>query len=250
VNFNIGANVAVGDIEHDGYADIVTGATAGNPQVNVYRGQDIAARAFRPVAGASLLAEFFPYGLNFNIGANVAVGDIEHDGYPDIVTGPTAGNPDVHVYRGRDIATRSFSPILGGSLITQFFAYALNFNVGAYVAVGDTDGDGYGELITGATNGNPDVRVYRGRDIARGTLDPSRPAASQIDQFFAFTLGYDAGVTVGAADLERNGHADILTGFTAQPIYRVVKATAQGVAPPAVFEGLPPDLNGGIAVGA
>jgi lysophospholipase L1-like esterase len=248
LQFNVGANVAVGDIEHDGYADLVTGASAGNPDVRVYRGRDIAMKTFQP-GGASLVAQFYPYGLNFNIGVNVAVGDVEHNGYADLVTGASAGNPDVRVYRGRDIAAQTFHPT-GSSLLAQWLAYGLNFNVGAFVAVGDTTGSGYGDIITGASAGNPDVRVYRGKDIAQGKFSSNHPESSQIDQFFAFATATGEGVPVAAADVEHTGRWDILTGSTLAPHYRVVRGTAQDSDPRVLFFGNPPDLEGGIAVGS
>jgi hypothetical protein len=249
LNFNVGANVAVGDIEKDGYADIVTGTTAGNPDVRVYRGKDIAIGTFEPT-GASLVAQWFPYALEFNVGANVAVGDISRNGYADVVTGPTAGNPDVRVYNGQDIAKGQFHPT-GSSLLAQWFAYGLNFNVGAFVAVGDTNGDGFGDVITGATAGNPDVRVYDGKAIASGVFDGNHPENSQLTQFFAYDLAFNVGAAVAAADLESNGKFDILTGASSgPPHYRVVRGNATGIMPPALFEGIPTDLQGGIAVGA
>jgi hypothetical protein len=249
VNLNLGATVAVGDIEDDGYADIVTGAAVGNPHVKVYRGKDLTTGTFDP-NGASVVAQWLAYGVNLNIGVNVAVGDVICDGYADIVTGPTAGNPDVRVYNGRDIAKGTFKPT-GASLLAAWFPYALNFNVGAFVAVGDTNGDGYGDVITGASAGNPDVRVYDGKAIATGTFDGGHPANSQLSEFFAYGLNFDVGAAVAAGDFETTGQWDILTGASAgSPHYRVVRGNATGVIPPALFEGIPSDLQGGIAVGA
>jgi hypothetical protein len=247
LNFNVGANVAVGAIEHDGFADIVTGATVGNPDVRVYRGQDIANHDFE-ASSRSLLAQWFPYALGFNVGANVAVGDVNGDGFADVVTGATAGNPDVRVFSGKDIAQGTFNPT-GSSQLAQLFAYALNFDVGAFVAVGDTTGSGFGDIITGASTGNPDVRVFSGKDIAQGTFNPT--GASQLDQFFAYGLNFNIGAAVAAADFENDGKYDILTGASAgAPHYRVVKGNATGIQPPALFEAIPSDLQGGIAVGA
>jgi hypothetical protein len=248
LNFNIGATVAVGDIDHDGYADIVTGASAGNPDVRVYRGRDIAQGMFNPT-GPSLLAQWFPYALQFNVGVNVAVGDVNGDGFADVVTGPTAGNPDVRIYRGRDIVQGMFNPV--SSLQAQWFAYGLNFNVGAFVAVGDVNGDGYGDVITGATAGNPHVKVYDGKAISQGTFSLSNPDAGLLDQFFAYDLQFNVGAAVAAADFENTGQLDILTGASrGAPHYRVVKGNATGVKPPALFERIIPDIQGGISVGA
>ncbi len=243
LNINVGANVAVGDVEGNGFADIVTGADMGNPDVRVYRGRDIAGRTFDP-NGASLVAQWFPYGLNFNVGANVAVGDVTGDGFAEVVTGATAGNSDVRVYSGKDIATGHFDP-QGTSLLAQFFPYAKGFNVGAFVTVGDTTGSGFGDVITGASAGNPDVRVYRGQDIANGTFNNANPEASLRDQFFAYGLSQNTGVAVASADFANDGQFDILTEpSVGPPLYRVVKGNATGVEPPALIEGMPSDLQG------
>ena len=243
--FDIGAYVAVGDISGNGFADIVTGAGRGNPDVRVYSGQDIAMGHFDP-NGASLLQQWFAYGLQFNVGATVAVGPITGSGFADIVTGATQGNPHVKVYRGQDIHDHTFDP--DGSILAQWFAYDLQFNVGVNVAVGDVNGDGFADVITGATIGNPDVRVWDGNAIAMGTFDPS---TDRLAQFFAYDVNAGIGVAVAAADFEGNGHYDILTGPSRGPAnYRVVNGLSSGVKPPAVFEGIAPDFTGGVFVGA
>jgi hypothetical protein len=165
LNFNVGATVAVGDIEHDGFADIVTGATAGNPDVKVYSGKDIAMHTFDP-NGSSVVAEWFAYGLQFNLGANVAVGDVSGNGDADVITGATAGNPHVKVYSDKDIALHTFAPN-GSSVVAQWFAFGQQFNIGANVAVADVKGDGFADVIVGASSGNSQVQ-----GTATGMLPP------------------------------------------------------------------------------
>ena len=250
--FNVGCNVAVGDVLGDGYGEIVTGASAGNPDIRVFRGQDIGTGTFN-ANGSSLLTQFFAYGLQYNVGANVAVGDLNGDGFADVVTGASVGNPHVKVYSGRAIATHTLDPANpDNSLLASFFAYGLNFNVGAFVAVGDTNGDGFPDLVTGASVGNPEVKVYDGAAIAHGTFDNNHPDASLLGDFFAYDLGMNIGAAVAAADFESNGRLDILTGATVAPHYRVVNGNATGIIPPLVngIEGVPPDIHGGIQVGA
>ncbi len=246
--FQMGANVAVGDVNNDGYDDIIAGATAGNPQVRVFDGIDIANGAFQP--DASLLTEFFAYGMNFNVGANVAAGDINRDGFADIITGASAGNPHVQVYSGKDIATDAFQP--DTSRLASWFAYGLSFNVGANVSTGDVDGDGYLDIITGATTGNPHVRVYDGKGIATLAVPLNTAPAIRVE-FFAYELQFNVGVAIASADFDGDGKADLLTGATVgAPHYRVVRSDATGVFPPALngIEGIPPDWAGGITVAA
>jgi hypothetical protein len=245
-NGNVGVNLAVGDINNDGLAEVVAGAVAGNPRVLAYNGAGIAAGT------ANALADFFAYGLNFNIGANVAVGDLTGDGFADIITGASAGNPDVRVFTGRDVATGIFKAD-GASRIASWFAYGLNFNVGATVSTGDVNGDGFIDVITGATVGNPHVRIFSGKDVASGAVSTAGPGPTELGQFFAYQLQFNVGARVAAADFDGDGKADLLTGASAgSPHYRVVKSTAGGIVPPALkgIEGIPADWLGGINVSA
>src|SRR5262249_8313459 len=163
-------------------------------------------------------------------------------------TGATVGNPHVKVYNGKAIPTGAFNANPDSYLLASFFAYGLQFNVGVYVAVGDVDGDGYADIITGASAGNPHVKVYNGRAIAFGVFG-IYPDGYLLDQFFAYDLQYNVGATVGAADFDGTGKAKIITGATAAPHYRVVSGNATGIKPPALFEGLSSNLQGGIFVG-
>jgi len=244
-------NVAFGDIQGLGFDDLVVAAGAGNPHVKVFDGRIIHNNP-NTLNPDIFLASFFPYALQFNVGANVAAGDVEDNGFADIVTGANVGNPDVRVYRGQDIANGTFNPN-GASLVAQWFAYGLNFNVGAFVAVGDTNGDGYADIITGSTAGNPQVKVYDGRAIAQGAFNRSNPDAALLDEFYAYQLGQDIGTTVAAGDFEGNGRWDILTGASAgAPHYRVVRGQAAGIQPPAVngIDAIASDLSGGVFVSA
>jgi hypothetical protein len=251
LDFNVGVNVAVGDVQGNGFGDVVTAPTAGNPDVRVFKGQDIDRHRFQP-EGGSLLAQWFAYGLNFNVGANVAVGDVNHDGFADVVTGATAGNPHVKVYSGKDIATGAFSSFNGdASLLASFFPYALQFNVGAFVAVGDTAGTGFGDIITGASTGNPDVRVYAGRNIASGDFNSNHLDASRLTQFYAYELGANIGVAVAAGDFRGTGKADILTGDAHRaPLYKLFAGDAAGLEPPPLIEAQVDGFEGGLFVGA
>jgi hypothetical protein len=255
LNFNIGANVAVGDISGDGFADIVTGATAGNPQVKVYDGKAIATHTFNPAnPDASALASFFAYGLNFNIGVHVAVGDVNGDGFADLVTGATAGNPQVKVYDGKAIAQHTFD---GGnpdaSLLTSFFAFGLQYNIGAFVSVGDVTGNGYGDVIVGASAGNPHVKVYSGQAIAQHSFNGASPDANLLASFFAYGVQYNIGASVSAAHFDVLGPAEILTGaMQGAPHYRAVKGLSSGILPPSEYgiDTIAADMTGGVRVGA
>ena len=94
-SFAGGVRVAAGDVNHDGFADVVTGAgPGGGPHV----------RGFDGTNTANVLASFFAYDASFLGGVNLAAGDVNADGFADIITGAgTGGGPHVKVF---DPATR------------------------------------------------------------------------------------------------------------------------------------------------
>jgi ELWxxDGT repeat protein len=178
--FTAGVFVAVGDVNQDGFADIITGAGAGGgPHVRVFSGKD-----------GSLLTQFYAYDPRFAGGVTVASGDVA--GSPDVITGagPGAG-PHVKVFDG-----------LTGALVTQFYGQAPTFTGGVTVAAADTNADGNADIVVGAGPGNPAgpvVNVYSGLELS--LLRTSSPYP-----------GFGGGLTVAALDFAGDGHAAVVTG--------------------------------------
>jgi hypothetical protein len=205
----------------------------------VYNGKDFAKGSFNALnPDASLVTSFFAYDLNFNVGAEVAVGDVVGDGYDEVVTGATVGNPHVKVYSGKAIATGPFDPYHpDNSLLASFLGEPyLNDNIGAFVAVGDNLADGYGDIEVGATMGFqetviPAIRVYSGRAIAGQTFDNNNPSASEVTSFAPYPGAlFATGSAVAAADFDADGKADVLLGLhQGSPSYRVIDGLTSGL---------------------
>jgi hypothetical protein len=77
---------------------------------------------------------------------------------------------------------------MGGSQRNEFFAYALNLNIGAAVASADFEGTGKFDILTGASAGAPHYRVVQGN--ATGTQPPAL--------FEGFAQDIQGGLSVGA----------------------------------------------------
>ncbi len=197
-----GVNVAGGDIDGDGYAEIITGAGPGTvfgPHVRAFNYDG--SGAMTPVSGVN----FFAYGVP-KWGVNVACGDIDGDGYAEIITGAGPGAVYGPHVRGWDVDGRSAAAMPGVS----YLAYNTP-KYGVNVACGDIDGDGCCEIITGAGPGamfGPHVRAWN--------CDGSSVAAIGAINFFAFD-SLLCGAMVGAGDLDGDGKAELLVGAGPDP---------------------------------
>lgn len=176
-----GVRVATGDVNADGFPDIITcTGPGGGPDIHVYDG----------VTG-QLIRQFFAYDPRFTGGQYVAAGDLNGDKFDDIIIGTDRdGGPNIIAFSGKD-----------QSVLFNFFAYDPRFIGGVRVAAGDVDGDGKADIIGGSgPGGGPNVTVFSGAD------------GSRIRNFFAYDFRFILGIYVAAGDVNGDNKADIITG--------------------------------------
>ena len=175
-----GVSVAAGDVDGDGFADIVVGSSSFDTPavVRIYSGRNGTLLVTR-----TLDANRYPYGVE------IAAGDVNGDGLADLVLASWWGvEAEVFVI---DVAS--------GDTLLQLTPYP-GFGSGLRVAVGDVNGDGFADVVTApAIYGGPHVRVFDGRT--------GGPLAS----FFAYAPSHSGGVRLAAGDFSGDGRAEIVT---------------------------------------
>jgi FG-GAP repeat len=205
-----GSVAGLGDVNGDGYADIAIGAYRYSDQgesegaVFVYHGSDI---------GLASQADWQLHGVHEDqrLGSVAGVGDINGDGYADLLLGAygyedgAGGHGGVWVFGGSSSGLQS-EPIhsLVGDQAASFFG-------GSLAAGGDINGDGYGDLLLGAykyDNGETDegaAFLILGGPDNLSTQANWQTKGGQSEALAGYT-------TANAGDVNGDGFSDLVVG--------------------------------------
>ena len=184
--FRGGARVAVGDVNGDGVTDVIVSAgLLGGPRVAVFDGTSLAAG----VTPRKLINDFFAFDEALRDGVYVAAGDLNGDGFADLIFGGgPGGGARVLARDGKSL----FGPGAKGEFVTvtNFLASDPALRAGVQVAVKDVDGDGRADLVTAVqTPTGPDVRLYLGKDLGPN----GGPFATDLDPYPGLLTGIYVG---------------------------------------------------------
>jgi hypothetical protein len=192
----------VGDINGDGYDDVVVGAEGGN-YAKLYLGGAV----FDTIPD---LIFNLPEGYKgSNFGWAIASGDLNGDGYPDIAIGAPHygdfGQGKVFIYYGGSgldtIPDKTVSYYTG-------FRYTLGYSM----AIGDINGDGYDDLVISAPRDDID---WRGRIFVYfGGSAFSVTNFIEIEGISGSRFGISVSI---AGDINNDGCKDIIVGAPGTP---------------------------------
>jgi hypothetical protein len=218
-----GSVSAAGDINGDGFDDVVVGAHranlncpvagCGNGAVYIYYGTG---NAIRPL-GAGLInpppaLTFNTVGISINTGWAVAgAGDVNGDGYSDVVVGDWRDNIGGQTREGTAFVYHGSSTGLITTPATIIQNNIAQSWMGRSVSsAGDVNGDGYADIIVGGPEFTSGGFTFRGRV----QLHLGGPAGVSVNAFITY-LGIQGGARLGesvavAGDVNGDGYSDFL----------------------------------------
>jgi len=176
-----GVQVEGGDMDGDSYDEILTAPGPGQIFGAQIRGFDDDGSGISPIGKINFNAY-----QTYKYGANVAGGDVDTDGYAEIVTAPGAGPANPAEYRAFNFDGASIAAIpgLGGTPLTTLY--------GGRVGTGDLLGDG-GEDLVEASGPDPTAPA----DVLAFSWDGSSASALPGTPFAAFASLYGVNVATG-----------------------------------------------------
>ncbi|MBN2005368.1 MAG: FG-GAP repeat protein [Anaerolineae bacterium] len=207
-----GESVATaGDVNGDGYSDVIVGAYSyDNGEMNEGRAFVYLGSAAGLAANPIWTAEGDQAGAWFGWSVDTA-GDVNGDGYSDIIIGASEYN-NVQKDAGRVFVYHGSASGLGATPAwTAENDQTASFFGGSVASAGDINGDGYGDVIVGASgydNGETDEgRAYVYFGSASG-LNAAPGWTAESNQ----AVGMFGNSVATAGDVNGDGHSDIIIG--------------------------------------
>lgn len=171
---------SAGDVNGDGYADVVAGAWTypsgtGTGRVYVFYG----GISMNSVADVTMTGEAASNSFGYSVSG---AGDVNGDGYSDLIAGAQGHNSSrgkAYIYFG----SASMNNVADVTFLGESTGNLFGFSVST---AGDVNGDGYGDVVVGAdqySSGLGRAYVYFGGDVMNNIADVIMTGVVASDRF-------------------------------------------------------------------
>jgi len=199
---------SAGDVNGDGYSDVISGAPlndaigSNSGRAYIYFGGSTMNNVADVIFTGAASGDQFGYSVS-------TAGDMNGDGYSDVISGAIlndAGGSNAgraYVYFGGSTMNNVADVTLTGLAVSDQFGFSVS-------TAGDFNGDGYGDVISGANvndgGGANSGRayIYFGAGIPDNSSDVILTGAASNDQF-GYSVSY-------AGDVNGDGYSEVIVG--------------------------------------
>lgn len=188
---------SAGDINADGYGDVIVGANNLDNAIYIYRGS---ASGLEPTA---FFSDSRPSGYSFGHSVSGG-GDVTDDGVDDVVVGAPYSNTGLaYIYQGSGVGLLTLATTLTGEFPDDRFGWSV-------AIAGDLNGDNIADVVVGAPEyGLGTGRVYVFYGPVTGTLLAASAAISLTGEEALNNFGISV---AGAGDVNGDGFNDLAVG--------------------------------------